>query len=149
MIRQNRNKMMIVFKVMPSLLKCCDNRQEFLIMRLVSDLSENHLFWVENDRMSLRLFYVGHERYKLKQNRCNDKFWCIDFYFDEIFEVKINQHERFRKCFDESSKRLPHGLLKDEWFILSFLLTFFKQFRQSTSDLSIESDKTFIEIRKF
>ena len=149
MIRQNRNRMMIVFKIVPSLLKCCDNKQEFLIMRFVSDFSENHLSWIKNDRMSLRLFYVDHERYKLKQNRCNDKFWCIDFYSDEISEIKMNQHECFCKRFDESSKRLPRGLFKDEWFILSLLLTFFKQFRQSTNDLSIESDKTLIKIRKF
>ena len=99
--------------------------------------------------MLLRLFYVDHERYKLKQNRCNDKFWCIDFYSDEIFEIKMNQHERFCKRLNESSERLSRGLLKDEWFILSFLFIFFKQFRQSTSDFNIESDKTFIEIYKF
>ena len=149
MIRQNRNRVMTVFKIMPSLLKCCDNKQEFLIMRLVSDLSENHFSWIKDDRMSLRLFYVDHERYKLKQNRCNDKLWCIDFYSDEISEIKMNQHERFRKRFDEPSERLPRDLLKDEWLILSLLLTSFKQFRQSTSDLNIKSDKTSIEIRKF
>ena len=114
MIRQNRNRMMIAFKIVPSLLKCCNNKQKFLIMRLVSDLNENHFSWVENDRMSLRLFYIDHERYKLKQNRCNNKLWCIDFYFDEIFEIKMNQHERFCKRFDESSNRLPRGLFKDE-----------------------------------
>ena len=73
-IRQNRNKVMIVFKIMSSLLKCCNNRQKFLIMRFVFDFSENHFFLKKNDRMSLCLFYVDHERYKLKQNRCNDKF---------------------------------------------------------------------------
>ena len=99
--------------------------------------------------MSLRLSYVDHERYKLRQNRCNDKFRCIDFYFNEVFKIKMNQHEHFRKRLDESSKCLPCGLLKDEWFILSLLLIFFKQFRQNTSDLSIEFDKTLIEIRKF
>ena len=149
MIRQNRNRMMIVFKIMSSLLKCCDNKQKFLIMRLVFDLSGNHFSWIENDRMSLRLFYVGHERYKLKQNRCNDKFWCIDFYFNEISEIKMNQYERFCKRFNESSKHLSCDLFKDEWFILFLLSISFKQFRQSTSDLSIKSDKTFIEIRKF
>ena len=137
---------MIVFKIVPSLLKCCDNKQEFLIMRFVSDFNENHFFWIKDDRMSLRLFYVDHERYKLKQNRCNDKLWCIDFYFNEISEIKMNQHEYFCKRFNESSKRLPRDLLKDKWLILSFLLTFFKQFRQNTSDLNIKSDKTFIEI---
>ena len=129
MIRQNRNRVMTVLKIMSLLLKCCDNKQEFLIMRLIFDFSENHLLWIKNDRMSLRLFYADHERYKLKQNHCNDKFWCIDFYSDEISEVKMNQHERFRKRFDESSKRLPRGLFKDEWFTLSFLFTLFKQFR--------------------
>ena len=98
-------------------------------MRFVFDLSENHLFWIESDRMLLRLFHVGHERYKLKQNRCNDKFWCIDFSSDEISEVKMNQHEHFCKCLDELSKRLSRDFFKDEWFILFFLFTFFKQFR--------------------
>ena len=149
MIRQNRNRMMIVFKIILSLLKCCDNKQKFLIMRLVSDFSENHFFWIKDDRISLRLFYVDHERYKLKQNRCNDKFWCIDFYSDEDSEIKMNQHERFRKRFDKSSKRLSCDLLKDEWFILFLLFTFFKQFRQNTSDLNIEFNKTFIKICKF
>ena len=64
--------------------------------------------------MSLRLFYVYHERYKLKQNCCNDKFLCIDFYSNEIFEIKINQHKHFCKRFDESSKRLSRNLFKDE-----------------------------------
>ena len=99
--------------------------------------------------MSLRLFYADHERYKLKQNRCNDKFWCIDFYSDEVSEVKMNQHERFHKRFDKSSERLSRDLLKDEWFILSLLFIFFKQFRQSISNLNIKSDKTFIKIHKF
>ena len=99
---------------MSLLLKCCDNKQKFLIMRLVSDLSENHFFWIKSDRMSLRLFYVDHERYKLKQNRCNDKLRYIDFYFNEISEIKMNQHERFRKRLNESSKRLPRDLFKNE-----------------------------------
>ena len=99
--------------------------------------------------MSLRLFYVDHERYKLKQDRCNDKLWCIDFYSDEISEIKMNQYERFCKRLDESSERLPRGLLKDEWLTLSLLFILFKQFCQSTSDLNIELDKTSIEIRKF
>ena len=140
---------MIVFKIISSLLKCCDNKQKFLIIRLIFDFSRNHFSWIENDRMSLRLFYVNHERYKLKQNRYNDKFWCIDFYFNEISEIKMNQHKYFCKRLNESSKRLPHDLLKNEWFILFLLFTFFKQFRQSISDLNIESDKTFIKIRKF
>ena len=149
MIRQNCNRMMIALKVMSLLLKCCDNRQKFLIMRLVFDLSENHFSWIEDDRISLRLFYADHKRYKLRQNRCNDKFWCIDFYSNEISEIKMNQYERFCKRLNESSKRLSRDLFKDEWFILSFLLILFKQFRQDTSDFNIESDKTFIEIRKF
>ena len=118
-------------------------------MRLVSDLSENHFSWIKDDRMSLRLFYVDHERYKLRQNRCNDKLWCIDFYSDEISEIKMNQHERFRKRLDEPSERLSRDLSKNEWFTLFFLLTSFKQFRQDTSDFNIEFNKTFIEIRKF
>ena len=73
MIYQNRNKMMIVFKIISSLLKCCNNKQKFLIMRFVFDFSENHFFKIKNDRMSLRLFYADHERYKLRQNCCNDK----------------------------------------------------------------------------
>ena len=119
---------MIVLKIVPSLLKCCDNKQEFLIMRLVSDLNGNHFFWIKDDRMSLRLFYADHERYKLKQNHCNGKFWCIDFYFNEISEIKMNQHEHFCKRFDELSEHLSRDLFKDEWFTLSFLFIFFKQF---------------------
>ena len=141
--------MIIVLKIMSLLLKCCDNKQKFLIMRLVSDLSKNYFSWIKNDRMSLRLFYADHKRYKLKQNRCNDKLWCIDFYSDKISEIKMNQHERFYKRLDESSKRLPRDLFKNEWLILSSLFIFFKQFRQSTSDFNIKSDKTFIKIRKF
>ena len=141
--------MMIVLKIMFLLLKCCNNKQEFLIIRFVSDLSENHFFWIENDRMSLRLFYVDHERYKLKQNCCNDKSRCIDFYFDEVSEIKMNQHEYFYKRFDEPSERRSRGFFKDEWFTLSLLLIFFKQFRQNTSDLNIEFDKTFIKTCKF
>ena len=141
--------MMIAFKIMSSLLKCCNNKQKFLIMHLVSNLNENHFSWIKDDRILLCLFYVDHERYKLRQNYCNDKLWCIDFYFNEIFEIKINQHERFCKRLDESSKRLSRNLFKNEWFILSFLLIFFKQFRQNTNDLSIKSHKTFIKIHKF
>ena len=99
--------------------------------------------------MSLRLFYADHERYKLKQNRYNDKLRCIDFYSDEISEIKMNQHERFRKRLNEPSKRLSRGLFKDEWLTLFSLLISFKQFRQSTNDLNIKLDKTFIKIRKF
>ena len=149
MIRQNHNRMMIVFKIMLSLLKCCDNKQKFLIMRFIFDFNENHFLWIKSDRISLRLFYVDHERYKLKQNCCNNKFWCINFYSDEIFEIKMNQHERFRKRFNESSKRLSRDFFKDEWFILSFLFTLFKQFRQNTSDFNIKFHKMFLEIRKF
>ena len=42
MICQNRNKMMIVLKAIFSLLKRCNNKQKFLIMRLVYDFNENH-----------------------------------------------------------------------------------------------------------
>ena len=41
---QNCNKIMIVFKIMLLLLKCCNNKQKFLIMRLVFDFSENCFF---------------------------------------------------------------------------------------------------------
>ena len=128
MICQFYNRIMIVFKIMSSLLKYCDNKKEFLIMRLVSDLNKNHFLWIKDDRMSLRLFYVDHERYKLKQNRWNDKFWYINFYSDEISKIKMNQYERFYKRFDELSKRLSRDFFKDEWLILFLLLTFFKQF---------------------
>ena len=66
MIRQNCNKIMIVFKIISSLLKYCDNRQEFLIMHFVFDLSENHFSWTKDDRILLDLIYVDHERYKLR-----------------------------------------------------------------------------------
>ena len=126
-------------------------RQETKVFNHASRIwsQRESFFWIKNDRMPLRLFYADHECYKLKQDRCNDKFWCIDFYFDEIFEIKMNQHECFCKRFNELSKRLSRDLLKDEWFILSFLLTFFKQFRQSTNDFNIESYKTFKKICKF
>ena len=110
-------------------MKSYNNKQKFLIICFVFDFNKNHFPWVEDDRMSLRLIYVDHERYKLKWNRFNNKFWCIDFHFDEVFEIKINQHKRFYKRFDESSKRLSRSFFKNEWFILSFLLIFFKQFR--------------------
>ena len=141
--------MMIVFKTMSLLLKCCDNKQEFLIMRLVFNFNENHFFSIKDDRISLYLFYADYERYKLRQNRCNDKFWCIDFYSDEISEIKINQHKCFYKRFDKLSKHLSRDLFKDEWLILSFLFISFKQFCQSTSDFNIEFHKTFIKICKF
>ena len=73
MIRQNRNKVMIVFKIMFSLLKCCDDKRKILIMRLVSDFSKNYFFQIKDNRMLLHPIYVDHERYKLKQNRCNNK----------------------------------------------------------------------------
>ena len=140
--------MIIIFEIMSSLLKCCDNEQELLIMRFVSDFSENHLSWIENNRMSARLIYADHERYKLKQNRCDGKLWCISFYFNKISEIEMNQHERFYERLNKSSKRLSCAVLKDEWLILFFLLTSFKQFCQSTNNLNIESHETFIEIRK-
>ena len=64
--------------------------------------------------MLLRLFYVCHERYKLKQNRCNDKSRRIDFYFDKIFEIKMNQHKCFCKRLNELLKRLSRDLFKNE-----------------------------------
>ena len=126
MIRQNRNKIMTIFKIMSSLLNCCNKKQTFLIMRFVSDFIKNYFSWIESNRMSLLLTYVDHERYKLKQNRYNDKLWYIDFSFDEVFKNKMNQHKRFRKHFDESLKRLSCSFLKNEWLILFFPFTFFK-----------------------
>ena len=73
MIRQNRNKMIINLKIILLLLKCCNNKQEFLNMRLVFDFNENYFFLIKDDRMLLRLIYVDHERYKLKRNHCNNK----------------------------------------------------------------------------
>ena len=42
MIRQNLNKVMIILKIISLLLKCCNNKQEFLIMHFVSDFNGNH-----------------------------------------------------------------------------------------------------------
>ena len=149
MICQNRNKMMIVFKIMSLLLKCCNNKQKFLIIHFVFDFSENHFSDIENDRMLLRLIYVDHERYKLKQNCFIDKLWCMDFYFNKFSKIKMNQYERFYKRFNELSKCLFRDFLQDKWFILSFLFIIFNQFRQSTNDSYIESHKIFIKICKF
>ena len=44
MIRHDNNRMMIIFKIMFSLLKRCNNEQEFLIMRLVTNFNENYFF---------------------------------------------------------------------------------------------------------
>ena len=132
-----------------SLMKCYNNKQKFLIMRFVFDFSKNYFSWVKNNRMSLRLIHVDHDRYKLKQNYCNDKLWCIDFYFNEVFEIKMNQHKRFCKRFNESSKRMPRDLFKTEWLIFFLLFTFFKQFRQSTSDSNIKLHKIVTKICKF
>ena len=57
MIHQDRNRMMIIFILMFSLLKYYDNEQEFLILRLVSNLNKNHFFWIKDDRILLRLIY--------------------------------------------------------------------------------------------
>ena len=61
----------------------------------------------------------------------------------------MNQHKRFRKRFNELSKRLPCSLFKNEKFILFLLFIFFKQFRQSANDFTIDFHNTFIKIRKF
>ena len=45
MIRQNRNRMIIVFKIMFLLLKYYDNKQKFLIMRFMFNLSKNYFFF--------------------------------------------------------------------------------------------------------
>ena len=76
--------------------------------------------------MLLRLFNVIRERYKLKQNNCDDKIRRIDFYFNEIIKIKMNQYERFYKHFDKSLKRLSCDIVKNKQFALFFLFTFFK-----------------------
>ena len=40
--------------------------------------------------MSLRLFNVEREYHELKQNNCDNKIQRIDFYFNEIIEIKMN-----------------------------------------------------------
>ena len=44
MICQNRNNIMTIFKIIFSLLKCYNNKQEFLILRFVFDFSETYFF---------------------------------------------------------------------------------------------------------
>ena len=72
-IGQNHNKMIIIFKIIFSLLKYYNNEQKFLIMRFIFDFSENRFSRIKDDQILLRLIYIDYERYKLKQNRCNDK----------------------------------------------------------------------------
>ena len=64
--------------------------------------------------MLLRLFNVIRERHELKQNNCDNKIQRIDFYFNKIIEIKINQHKRFCKCFNKSSKYLFRDIVKNE-----------------------------------
>ena len=99
--------------------------------------------------MLLRLINVKCKCYELKQNNCDDKIRRIDFYFNKILEIKMNQHKRFYKRFDKSSKRLFRDVVKDEQFVLLFLFIFFKQFCQKSNDFNIKSYKTFIKICKF
>ena len=40
--------------------------------------------------MLLRLSRVVRERHELKQNNCDNKIRRIDFYFNEITEIKMN-----------------------------------------------------------
>ena len=61
----------------------------------------------------------------------------------------MNQHERFYKRFNKSSKRLFRNVIKDEQFALLFLFIFFKQFRQKLHNLNIKSHEMFIKIYKF
>ena len=42
-------------------------------MRFVFDFNKNYFFRIKDDRILSYLSYVDHERYKLKQNRCNNK----------------------------------------------------------------------------
>ena len=60
----------------------------------------------------------------------------------------MNQHERFYKHFDKSSKRLFRNVIKNEQFALLFLFTFFKQFCQRMNNLNIKFYETFIKICK-
>ena len=99
--------------------------------------------------MSLRLINVRCECYKLKQNNCDDKIRRIDFYYNKISEIKMNQHEHFYKCFDKSSKRLFRDVVKNERFALLFLFIFFKQFRQKLNDFNIKFHEMFIKICEF
>ena len=44
MIRRNCNKIVIVFKIIFSLLKCCNSKQKFLIIRFIFDFNKNYFF---------------------------------------------------------------------------------------------------------
>ena len=90
MIRQNNNRMMIIFKIMFSLLKRCNNEQKFLIMRFITNFNENHFFQIKRNKILLRLFSVVRERYELKRNNYDNKIQRINFYFNKIAEIKIN-----------------------------------------------------------
>ena len=149
MIRQNNNWMMIIFKIMFSLLKRCNNIQKFLIIHLITNFNKNYLFRIKCNEISLRLFNVIRECHELKQNNCDDKIQYIDLYFNEIIEIKMNQHKYFYKCFNKSSKRLSCNVVKDEWFVLLYLFIFFKQFRQKLNNFNIKSHETFIKSCKF
>ena len=104
--------MIIIFKILPLLLKRCNNEQKFLIIYLIFNFNKNYFFRIKDNSMSSRLIYVDHERYKLKQNRCDDKFSCMDFYFNKISEIKINQHKYFHERSNELSKYLFYDLFK-------------------------------------
>ena len=64
--------------------------------------------------MLLRLINVKCECYELKQNNYDDKTRRIDLYFNEISEIKMNQHKHFYKHFDKSSKRLSRDIIKNK-----------------------------------
>ena len=66
MIRQNNNRIIIIFKIMFLLLKHCNNEQKFLIMRFIINFNKNHFFRIKRNEMSLRLFNVIRERHELK-----------------------------------------------------------------------------------
>ena len=61
----------------------------------------------------------------------------------------MNQHERFYKHFDKSSKRLFRNVVKNEQFIQFSLFIFFKQFCQKLNDFNIKFHETFIKICEF
>ena len=83
-------------------------------MRFIINFNENHLFRIKHNEMLLRLFNVICERHELKQNNCDDKIQRIYLYFNKVAEIKMNQHERFCKRFNKSSKRLFRDVVKNE-----------------------------------
>ena len=99
--------------------------------------------------MSLCLFNVIRERHELKQINYDDKIRRIDFYFNKIVEIKMNQYKRFYKRFNKSLKCLSRDIVKNKQFTLFFLFISFKHFRQELNNFNIKSYKMFIKICEF